>query len=105
MKVFQGAEVIWGDAPRPREKLPADQQVRFLHDLVKRLVLSIAEREDEVRVVVYDVPPRVGFTVRVHHSDIGLVLGEKGATVNAIRRIVWTAAKKTDYQVDIDLCG
>lgn len=84
------------------KKLPVDQQADFLQDLIERVVRSIVERADLVRVACTQTPGRVVFTAHVHHDDMGLVIGEGGATADAIRRIVWTAAKKTDKRVDVD---
>jgi len=83
-------------------KKPESEQVGFLQDILTRNVISIVEREDVVRVEREVTPARVIFTVFVAHSDMGLVLGKEGATANAIRRIVWTACKKTNLKADID---
>jgi uncharacterized protein len=84
------------------KKLPGDQQVDFLQTLIASVVCAIVERSDQVRVQTVVMPARVVFTINVHHDDMGLVIGEGGKTGDAIRRIVWTAAKKTDRRVDID---
>lgn len=84
------------------KKLPGDQQVGFLQELIIALVRAIVEHEDKVRIECNVTPARVVFTVFVHHDDMGLVIGEGGKTGDAIRRIVWTAAKKTDRRVDLD---
>lgn len=83
-------------------KLPDDQQVGFIKDLVTTLVRAIVEHQAMVRVECMVLPARVVFTVYVHHDDMGLVIGEGGMTGAALRRIVWTAAKKTDRRVDLD---
>ena len=84
------------------KKLPPDQQVDFLRTLLEGNVRAITEFEQEVRVQCDVTPARVVFTVFVHHNDMGLVLGDNGATADAIRRIVWTACKKTNYKADMD---
>ncbi|HEY8923834.1 MAG TPA: KH domain-containing protein [Polyangia bacterium] len=84
------------------KKLPGDQQVKFLEELIATLVRALVEHEDRVQVACASTPARVVFTVYVHHDDMGLVIGEGGKTGDALRRIVWTAAKKTDRRVDID---
>lgn len=83
-------------------KLPHEQQVAFLKELIERNVCAIVERGDLVRIACTVLPARVVFTVSVHHDDMGLLLGGGGATGDALRRIVWTAAKKTDRRVDVD---
>lgn len=86
------------------KKLPADQQVGFLRELVERNVRDIAEYSDEITITV-DRPnvERVVITVHVDPRDFGLVLGDKGATLNAVRRLAWVACKKTHLQCDVDL--
>lgn len=83
-------------------KLPSEKQVDFLRTLLEGNVKSIVEFDNDVRVQCDVTPARVVFTVFVHHKDMGLVLGDGGATADAIRRIVWTACKKTDFKADMD---
>ena len=83
-------------------KLPEDQQVEFLHKLVDHNIHAIVEHEDLVHIKCDVMPSRVVFSVSVAPSDMGLVLGNEGATANALRRIVWTACKKTDLRCDVD---
>ncbi len=83
-------------------KKPESEQVGFLKQLVERNVLAIVEHEEDTRIECEVTPARLVMTVYVQPSDMGLVLGSEGATADAIRRIVWTACKKTNYKVDID---
>lgn len=83
-------------------KKPESEQVGFLQDLLLQVVRGIVEYEDIVTIDCKTAPSRAVFTVFVNHSDMGLVLGNEGATANAIRRIVWTACKKTNLKADID---
>lgn len=84
------------------KKKPEHEQVAFLKDLLLQLVRGIVEHEDVAYIECKESPVRVALTVFVKHSDMGLVLGNEGATANAIRRIVWTACKKTNLKADID---
>jgi predicted RNA-binding protein YlqC (UPF0109 family) len=84
------------------KKKPQGEQVEFLRGIIEHNVKAIVEHEDDVKVQASVTPGRVVFTVLVHHEDMGLVIGERGATGDAIRRIVWTACKKTDKRADID---
>jgi predicted RNA-binding protein YlqC (UPF0109 family) len=84
-------------------KKPPDKQVEFLRTVLMNNLKAIAEYEDDIRIQTDVLPQRVIFTVFVHHDDIGLVLGSQGATTDAVRRILWTAAKKTDLKVDVDV--
>ncbi len=84
------------------KKKPENEQVGFLRDLLIHNVRGIVEHEDVARVECEVTPARVVFTVFVAPTDMGLVLGSEGATADAIRRIVWTACKKTSLRADID---
>jgi predicted RNA-binding protein YlqC (UPF0109 family) len=88
-------------------KKPIAEQTAFLHGLLEQNVRAIVEFEEEVKVIVVsEASLRLAFEVHVLSTDMGLVLGGGGATADAIRRIVWTACKKTDWKrVDIEFVG
>ena len=85
------------------KKKPESEQVSFLRGLVETCVRGVAGNEEAVRIECDVMPARVVFSLFVAPSDVGLVLGSDGKTLDAIRRIVWTACKKTDLKVDIDI--
>ena len=82
---------------------PRDEQIAFLRTIVETCVRGIAEHEEEVRITTTASPQSVIFSIFVAPSDTGLVLGKEGATLDAIRRVVWTACKKTSYHCQMDL--
>lgn len=84
------------------KKLPEDKQVEFLRGLVEYNICAVVEHTEKVNIKCDVMPARVVFSVYVAPSDIGLALGNDGATADALRRIVWTACKKTDLRCDID---
>jgi len=84
------------------KKLPQDQQVEFLRALVKHCVCSIVEHESDVRIACDVAPARVVFSVFVATTDVGLLLGNNGETIDSIRRVMWAACKKTNYKADLD---
>lgn len=83
-------------------KKPDHQQAEFLRSIVEYNVRAVVEHEDQVRVECEVMPSRVVMTIYTAPSDVGLALGTEGATANAIRRILWTACKKTNLRADID---
>ena len=86
------------------KKLPEDQQVDFLRTIVNCNIRAIVERDEKVRIDLgWREPRHAVFTIYVAHTDVGLVLGNEGATIDALRRIVWTACKKTDLKVDLNV--
>lgn len=93
--------------PAPRgitlRKLPQGDQFDFIRGLLVTNVMAIVEHQDQVTVWWKAIGDHhVAFTVRVRYSDMGLVLGEGGATADAIRRVIWVACKKTDLRADIE---
>jgi predicted RNA-binding protein YlqC (UPF0109 family) len=85
------------------KKKPADQQVEFLREIVRICVCGVAEHEDQVRIEYDVLPARIVFSIFVAHTDVGLVLGKAGETIDSVRRILWTACKKTIYMADLDV--
>lgn len=85
-----------------KQKPEADQPA-FLRSIAYAAVCAIAEYEDEVRVNCDVVNNHVVLSIHVAQSDVAIVLGTRGATADAIRRIIWTACKKTRYRCDIDV--
>lgn len=82
-------------------KLPADMQVDFIVGLVEGNVRAVVEHQDDVDLDARQAGSVLTVDVRVHPDDTGLVLGDRGATIDAIRRIVWTACKKTDIRAHV----
>lgn len=87
------------------KKKPPHQQVTFLMNVLRANVKAIVEHEDAVHITYRASVARVAFAVKVHPDDAGLVIGDGGATADAIRRIVWVACKKTDMRVDMEFYG
>lgn len=84
-------------------KKPENEQVAFLKKLVEDNVRAIVEHEDAIRIDCDEMPMRLVFSIWVHDDDVGLALGGEGKTIDAVRRIVWTACKKTNFKVDLDV--
>lgn len=86
-------------------KLPPEMQAEFLLDIVERNVMAIAEHASDIRIDTMFSPSggMIVIDVFVRPDDVGIVLGERGATIDAIRRIVWTACKKTDLRAHVSV--
>ncbi len=65
-----------------------------MKDLVTFLAKAVVSHPEAVQV--REVPGEGGTTVelRVHPSDMGVVIGRKGRTINAFRTLVAIAAQK-----------
>lgn len=60
------------------------QEIEFLKYLVENLVehteeISIEKRDDELGTLL---------TLQVHSDDMGIIIGKKGSTINALRSIL-----------------
>ena len=60
------------------------QEIEFLKYLVENLVehteeISIEKRDDELWTLL---------TLQVHSDDMGIIIGKKGSTINALRSIL-----------------
>lgn len=82
---------------------PEAEQADFLRGLLFACVRGIVEDEAAARVEMDVLPRRIVFSIFVATSDAGLLLGNAGATIDAVRRVVWTACKKTRFKADIDV--
>ena len=65
-----------------------------MKELVTYLAKAVVNHPDDVDV--REVPAGEGTTIelRVHPSDMGVVIGRKGRTINAFRTLVAVAAQK-----------
>ena len=82
-------------------KLPADEQIPMLMDLLAEMVEAVVEHEDDVVYTEIPFEDKIQVEVRVVPSDMGLVLGRNGSTAAAIRQILWNACRKTDKKIEV----
>lgn len=60
------------------------QEVEFLQYVVENIV----EHTDDIRIEKQDDELGTLLTLQVHSDDMGIIIGKKGATVNALRSIL-----------------
>lgn len=60
------------------------QEVEFLQYLVENIVENVADIKIETR----DDEMGTLLTLQVHKDDMGIIIGKKGSTVNALRSIL-----------------
>ena len=63
----------------------------------------IVNHEDEVHVDERRAGNVVHYTIRVHPSDAGLVVGRHGSVVDALRTLIGCAAARDGYKVRIQV--
>ena len=76
-----------------------------LVELTEYIVKNIVRNKDDVSVKVSDNDDTTTIEVLVSNQDVGLVIGTKGRTINAIRTVVETSSyannnKKVIINVD-----
>jgi len=73
-----------------------------MKELVTYIVTSIVEKPDAVDVVEEVLADgKIILTINTDPSDVGLVIGRKGRTINAIRSLVKIKAIKEGKFVDV----
>ena len=63
-----------------------------LVELTEYIVKNIVRNKDDVSVKAYDNDDTTTIEVLVSSQDMGLVIGAKGRTINAIRTVVETSS-------------
>lgn len=76
-----------------------------LVELTEYIVKNIVRNKDDVSVKSFDTEDSTTIEVLVSSQDMGLVIGAKGRTINAIRTVVETSSyvnnnKKVIINVD-----
>ena len=72
-----------------------------MQELVKYIVMQIANEKDKVEVESAEDEKELTITAYVAESDIGKVIGRNGKTANSIRTIVKSANIETNKRVNI----
>ncbi len=57
-------------------------------DFLKYVVENIVEHIDEIKIEKKDDELGTLLTLEVHPDDMGIIIGKKGSTVNALRSIL-----------------
>ncbi len=73
------------------------QEVEFLQFLIENIVdnpqdISIEKKDDELGTLLM---------LKVHPDDMGIVIGKKGSTVNALRSVLRLQGMKNDKKVTL----
>ncbi len=73
------------------------QEVEFL----KFLVENIVENPDDIHIEKQDDEMWTLLMLRVHPDDMGIIIGKKGSTVNALRSVLRLQGMKHDKKVTL----
>ena len=72
-----------------------------MQELLKYIVMQIAENKESVKVEETETENELLLTVFVDNADIGKIIGRNGKTANSIRTIVKSANIETNKRVNI----
>ncbi|HEQ65344.1 MAG TPA: KH domain-containing protein [bacterium] len=75
-----------------------------MRDLLETIVKSIVNNPDQVSIEEsesVDFPGLTILRIKVEQEDLGIVIGKRGRTINAIRDIVKIAAIRNDARVRV----
>ncbi len=74
-------------------------------ELIKYIVNSFAEKQDEVQYIVEEKGDNTIVTVVLNESDMGKVIGRQGKLAKALRTIVRSASAKEGKKYNIEIKG
>lgn len=72
-------------------------------ELIEYIVKSLVDHPDQVQVTEIHERQVMRLEVRVAESDMGRVIGRKGAVVNSMRSLVQVAAAKQGRRVELEI--
>ncbi len=74
-------------------------------ELIKYIVGSFAEKQDEIQYIVEEKGDNTTVTVVLNESDMGKVIGRQGKLAKALRTIVRSASAKEGKKYNIEIKG
>jgi uncharacterized protein len=77
-----------------------------MKELLEYIVKSIVNKPDEVEITEresVDFPGLTILTIKVAEDDIGIVIGKRGRTINAVRDIISINAIRSKKRVRVNL--
>ena len=75
----------------------------MLRQLLEFLVGSVVDKPDQIRIDHISTPKVELFYLAVAPGDLGRLLGKKGRTVEAIRRVMATIAANQGKETVVDV--
>lgn len=79
------------------------QNLISLKDFVHYLVSLLVDNQESIQVKEIDGTHTSIIEVSVHKSDIGKVIGKKGNTINAIRKLLMAVASRKGMRVSLEV--
>lgn len=74
-----------------------------MEELVIIIAKALVDHPDDVTVKTLEKDRLVVYELRVHHEDVGKIIGKQGRIAKALRTVVASAAVKMDKRVTVDI--
>jgi predicted RNA-binding protein YlqC (UPF0109 family) len=74
-----------------------------MKDTLHQLITSLVENADDVVITETEEDGIVSFTIQVHPSDMGRIIGKNGKVIRSIRNVMKIPAIKQNKRIDISL--
>lgn len=83
--------------------MAADFSTDDIKDTVGDVVELLVDHPDDVRIKVMETPSQLIFIIDVHKDDIGIIIGTKGRTANALRQILSSICARLGKQANVEI--
>lgn len=70
-------------------------------DFLQYVIEGIVEHKDDIQIEKKDDELGTLLTLQVHKDDMGIIIGKKWATVNALRSIMRLMGMKMDKKINL----
>ncbi|WP_409292222.1 KH domain-containing protein [Peribacillus sp. SCS-37] len=74
-----------------------------MKELIQTIVKPLVDHPDDVRVEVSEADGRITYSLSVHKSDMGKVIGKQGRVAKAIRTVVYAAGSSQHKKIYLEI--
>jgi len=72
-------------------------------ELISYVAINLVDHPDEVTVDIVRRQDRDVYQVRVHHEDLGKMIGKGGQTAQALRVLLTAVSAHTDQRIGLEI--
>lgn len=74
-----------------------------MKEFIEYLIKNLVDKPEQVDVRCFEEEERMRIEVRVDPSDVGKVVGKKGATINAVRTIAMMICARLGRRIRVEV--
>ncbi len=74
-----------------------------MKEFIEYLIKNLVDKPEEVDVRCFEEEERMRIEVRVDPTDVGKVVGKKGATINAVRTIAMMICARLGRRIRVEV--